>query len=97
MPKKENQQSLGDALRNFITDHHLQGGLDQVQAEETWMEVMGPGVAKYTRKVQLKGSTLHVYLTSSVLREELSLGTTNIIQMMNDALGRELVEQLRLQ
>ena len=84
-------------MRSFITDHHLQDGLDQVQASETWERVMGPGVAKYTRNVQLKDGTLHVYLDSSVLREELSLGASRIIRMMNEALGRDLVEQLRLQ
>lgn len=97
MAKKKNQQSLGDALRSFIDDHHLQGGLDQVRAAEAWTSVMGPGVDKYTRKVRLEGGILHVYLDSSVLREELSLGSTRIIEMMNQALGRELIEHLRLQ
>lgn len=97
MAKKDNQQPLGDALRSFIKDHRLQDGLDQVQAVEAWGRVMGPGVAKYTRKVRLQDTTLHVYLDSSVLREELSLGTSRIIEMMNADLGRDLVTHLRLQ
>jgi hypothetical protein len=97
VPKKENQQSLGDALRNFIEDHQLQEGLDQVQTIEVWNRVMGPGVAKYTRGVRLDGGTLHVYLNSSVLREELSLGSSRIIEMVNEGLGRNLVKHLRLQ
>ncbi len=97
MAKKDNQQSLGDALRSFITKHDLKGGLDQVRAAEAWTEVMGPGVANYTRKVRLQGSTLIVSLDSSVLREELSLGTSRILEMMNEALGAELIEKIRLQ
>ena len=97
MPKKDNKQSLGDALRNFIEDHRLQEGLDQVQVTEVWNRVMGPGVAKYTRGVRLVGATLHVYLNSSVLREELSLGSSRIIEMINEGLGRTTVEGLRLQ
>lgn len=97
MPRKDNEQSLSDALRSFISDHQLQEGLDQVRAAEAWTEVMGPGVANYTRKVRLQGSTLIVSLDSSVLREELSLGVSRIVEMMNEALGRDLVEKIRLQ
>ena len=97
MPKKENQQSLSDALKSFIADHKLKAGLDQVRATEAWTQVMGPGVANYTRKVRLEGSTLNVSLDSSVLREELSLGSSRIREMMNEALGGALIEQIRLQ
>ncbi len=97
MPRKDNEQSLSDALRSFISDHQLQDGLDQVRAAEAWTEVMGPGVANYTRKVRLQGSTLIVSLDSSVLREELSLGVSRIVEMMNEALGKDLVEKIRLQ
>jgi hypothetical protein len=37
--------------------------------------LMGNGVNSYTNNVVLKGSTLYVELTSSVLREELSHGS----------------------
>jgi predicted nucleic acid-binding Zn ribbon protein len=95
--KKDNHQSLSDALQSFISDNHLKAGLDQVRAAEAWRQVMGPGVANYTRKVRLQGGTLIVSLNSSVLREELSLGSTRIREMMNEALGGELIEKIRLQ
>ena len=97
MPKKDNQQSLSDALRSFIANNDLKAGLNQVRAAEAWSDVMGPGVANYTRKVRLQGSTLIVSLDSSVLREELSLGSSKIRDMMNEALGGELIEKIRLQ
>ena len=97
MPRKEEHQSLSDALKEFIKDNRLEGGLDQVRAGEAWTRVMGPGVSTYTLKVRLDGSTLIVYLKSAVLREELSLGASRIIQMMNEDLGRELITKVRLQ
>jgi hypothetical protein len=97
MSKKEEQQSLNEALKAFIKNNQLEEGLDQVRAAEAWMRVMGPGVSNYTLKVRLDGRTLVVYLKSSVLREELSLGATRIIEMMNEDLGRNLIEKIRLQ
>jgi predicted nucleic acid-binding Zn ribbon protein len=96
VPKKNDNQSLNDALRSFIKDNRLQDGLDQVRASEAWTKVMGPGVSNYTRKVRLSGSTLYVYLESSVLREELSLGATQILLMLNEELGNDLIDKLRL-
>lgn len=88
---------MNEALKAFIKNNHLEEGLDQVRAKEAWTRVMGPGVSNYTLKVRLDGTTLIVSLKSSVLREELSLGATRIIEMMNEDLGRKLIEKLRLQ
>lgn len=96
MAKKEHQNSLGDALKSFIKDNRLQKGLNQVRAAEVWTRVMGPGVDSYTREVRLQGDTLYVYLNSSVLREELSLGASKIINLLNEELGGELIKKLRL-
>lgn len=97
MSKSDNQQSMSEALRSFLEKNNLQKGLDQVSVAETWNEVMGPGVASYTRAVRLQRETLYVYLTSSVLREELSLGNSKIISMLNEQLGREIIKTLVLQ
>lgn len=97
MARKDGEQHLGDALKGFINTHGLQKGLDQVDIIQAWEEVMGPGVAGYTRQVRLSGATLRVELTSSVLREELSLGNRKIVEMLNERMGREVVEHLILQ
>ncbi len=96
MARNDDKQSLGDALRDFLKQRGLQKGIDQVNIAEAWNEVLGPGVAGYTLRVQLRGSTLYVSLGSSVLREELSLGSTRIIGMLNERMGREVVEKLVL-
>lgn len=97
MARKDEKQSLGDALRSFLKENDLQKGIDQVHIAEAWKEVLGPGVATYTRSVRLRGRTLTVQLNSSVLREELSLGKSRIIVLLNEHLGRELVDKLQLQ
>lgn len=92
----QTHQSLGKAIQGFIKEHKLQKGIDRVVAREVWTSVMGPGVNHYTTAVELRNSTLFVSLSSSVLREELSLGTSKIKLMLNEALGRELVAKLVL-
>jgi len=97
MPKREgNQHSIGDILKEIIQDNRLQGGIDQVSVRDAWTSLMGNGVNHYTRSIALKGGTLYVELSSSVLREELSLGKSKIISMINDELGRQVVKEVVL-
>jgi hypothetical protein len=56
----------------------------------------GNGVNSYTKNVVLKGSTLYVELSSSVLREELSHGKTKIVTMINEELRRDVVKDVVL-
>ncbi|MBO0322109.1 DUF721 domain-containing protein [Muricauda sp. CAU 1633] len=97
MAKRQNSNlPLSEALNEFIKENKLQKGMDKVDAREAWANLMGNGVNNYTTGVELKNETLFVSLSSSVLREELSLGKTKIISMINEELGRELVKKLVL-
>jgi hypothetical protein len=53
-------------------------------------------VNSYTKNVVLKGSTLYVELSSSVLREELSHGKSKIVTMINEELRRDVVKDVVL-
>ncbi len=88
--------SIEDLMKIFIKENNLTKGLQQVSVEELWVEQMGSGVANYTNKIVLKGNQLNVYLNSSVLREELSYGKEKIINILNEALGEELIKSIRL-
>lgn len=88
--------SLEELIKVFIDENNLSKGLRQVRMEEIWEEQMGKGVAGYTRKVVLQGDILIVYLTSSVLREELRYGKDKIIAMLNEAYGEPVIKKIRL-
>ena len=76
----KNQKSLSQALQEFVRANKLQRGMDKVDTRAAWKEVMGPGIQNYTTHVELKGDTLYIQLSSSVLREELSLGKSKASQ-----------------
>ena len=95
-PSKKDENPLPGVLREFIRINRLQAGIDRVNARNAWENLMGNGVNKYTTRVELKEDTLYVSLSSSVLREELSLGKSKIIAMLNEELGRELIKNLVL-
>lgn len=97
MSKRHNEnQTISDILKEFVDTNHLQKGLDKVNVQEAWAQMMGNGVNNYTTAVQLERDTLYVQLSSSVLREELSYGKEKIIVMLNEAIGKEVIKKLVL-
>ena len=91
-----NQSNVGDVLKQIIQVNKLQPGIDQIDVKEAWQNLMGNGVNSYTKNVALRGSTLYVELSSSVLREELSHGKSKIIAMINEELQREVIKEVVL-
>jgi hypothetical protein len=97
MSKRLNDNlKLSELLKEFVESNNLQEGLNKVDVKEAWESLMGNGVNNYTTNITLKNKTLYITLSSSVLREELSYGTGKIITMLNEALGKTLIEKLVL-
>ncbi|RZJ52741.1 MAG: DUF721 domain-containing protein [Flavobacterium sp.] len=97
MAKRLNDNnSIGDVLKEFIQENRLQPGIDKINVRDAWKNLMGNGVNTYTREIMLKGTTLYVELTSAVLREELSYGKEKIVKMLNEEIGREVVKDVIL-
>jgi len=95
MPKRNTEsQPISSVLQEFLTGSKLEQGLNKVHVESMWHELMGPPIAKYTKSLRWSPPVLHVYLSSSVLREELHYGKDKIIAVMNKELGQELIESI---
>ncbi|HDZ04025.1 hypothetical protein LCGC14_0132880 [marine sediment metagenome] len=97
MARQNNENtSMKDALSAFIQKNKLEKGIDKVDARAAWAKLMGNGVNNYTTEIELKFDTLYISLSSSVLREELSLGKSKIVRMINEEIGKEVVKKLVL-
>ena len=97
MAKRYNENlKISDVIKEFVDTNKLQKGLDKVNVQDAWKNLMGNGVNNYTTAVQLERDTLYVQLSSSVLREELSYGKDKIIAMLNESLGKEVIKKLVL-
>ena len=97
MSKRQNDSfKIDDLMKSFVKENKLEKGLDKVNVEAAWADMMGNGVNNYTNSVKLHKDTLYIELSSSVLREELSYGKDKIISMLNESLGKNLIKKLIL-
>lgn len=97
MAKRNNDiLNLQDVLKDFVNENNLEKGLDKVQVRNAWAKLMGNGINNYTTAIELKNDILYVQLSSSTLREELSYGKQKIIELINEELGKEIVNKIVL-
>ncbi|MFO8087833.1 MAG: DUF721 domain-containing protein [Bacteroidales bacterium] len=94
MKKKDNQQSLGDVVRQVIDYYRLGARLDEINIGRIWDKNMGAMIARHTNNVYLHDKVLIIELDSAALRSELSYGKEKIKQMINKEMGREAVEEV---
>lgn len=94
--RRSNDQSLGELIKEFLKNNNLEDRITEARIVPVWEKVMGPHIARYTDRIRLQHHCLTVSLSSSVLRNELSMARSKIIQMINKEFGEEVVKEIYL-
>ena len=84
--KRNNEQSLGEVLKHFLKANGLEEKVLETEIYGRWEELAGRAINLKTRKVKLQDGQLTVYLTSSVLRNELLMRRTELLERINQRL-----------
>lgn len=85
---------LGQIIEKMFDDTGLRPALEQRSVEAMWPGVVGKHIASYTRRVHLEGRTLHVYIESAVLKEELGYLRDTLIAQINRLAARKAVDNI---
>jgi len=93
---KHNIISLGDAIREFIHENKLEEKIYEVKVIEDWKKIVGHNISIYTQSISLKHGKLTIYLSSSVLRNELQMNKQKLIVIINSYFGRSVVKEIIL-
>ncbi len=86
--------SIGEALQLFLQKSKLKQGIQAVQIEDIWEQIMGKTVAKYTDKLQIIGSTLFINTTIAPLKNELLYQKEKIIELVNKEFGNTVIKEV---
>jgi hypothetical protein len=86
--------SMQDAIQQFLKQSRLKGGIQALQIEQVWEQIMGKTIAKYTDKIQIVNHTLFISSTVAPLKNELLYQKEKIIERVNEALGEKVVNEV---
>ena len=91
------EYSIGDAIKKFLDQSRIKSGIQALQIEDVWEEIMGKTIARYTDKLHIINDTLFITTQVAPLRHELIFQREKIIQRVNEALGQKLISKLVVQ
>ncbi|MDR1161397.1 MAG: DUF721 domain-containing protein [Tannerellaceae bacterium] len=93
--RRKNAQTIGEVLNDFFKENtELHKRILEIRIKRAWGEVLGPMIQQYTSNLYIKNNTLYVSLTSSVLRNELTMSRDKLIKSLNDYAGSTVIHTI---
>ncbi|HKC69669.1 MAG TPA: DUF721 domain-containing protein [Bacteroidia bacterium] len=93
---KQNLQSIGSAINQFLKENRLEKKIDISNLHVNWKTIAGDMIANHTKRIFLKDTTLFLEVDSAELKNELHFLKDQLINNVNYFLKKELVKQLVL-
>ncbi len=91
------EYSIGEALKQFLDSSRIKGGIQALQIEDVWENIVGKTVARYTNKLQIFGDKLIITTDVAALKQELIYQKEKIKQRVNEALGKNTIKEIIIQ
>jgi hypothetical protein len=89
--------SISQAIQEFLKQSRIKGGIQALQIEDVWEQIMGKTIARYTDKLQIIGDKLIITTTVAPLKHELIYQREKIKQRVNEALGQKVINEVVVQ
>jgi len=94
--RRQNTEQVGAVIAQFLREQGLEKPMLEHRLLQAWPSLMGPLVAKYTGKIEVKNGVLIVQITSAALRQELFIARHQLVDKLNQEMGVELINDIRL-
>lgn len=94
--KKDYDHTLKEVMEELLKAYKWEEKLDVVKLKKSWDSIVGKIIAKHTTHLDVRNRVLYVKLDSSVIRNELLLARSKIVDAINKEMGYKMVDELAL-
>ncbi|HEX8549803.1 MAG TPA: DUF721 domain-containing protein [Cytophagaceae bacterium] len=92
--RNKDTSTLKDCIDKMIDVYRLRQKYNETSIITSWGKVMGAAIASRTLKVFIRDKKLYVKLSSSPLRNELSMSRSKIIELLNKDFEKRVIEEV---
>ena len=92
--KQASLQRLGNVLAGILKKHNIFFDSEEQLLLDVWQKAVGPQISVQTRPDRLKRNTLFVKVSSSVWMHQLHILKQDIIEKINQLLGKDLIKNI---
>lgn len=89
--KKHYAMSVGEIIDLAIAGTGNSNEYYRQQICYQWQEVVGPVINRYTMRRYVDGTTLHVYISSAPLKNELRFRAAELVTALNRQVGKDVI------
>jgi len=88
--------TIAEAVKDFLNEMGLGEKLDETSLIASWEEVVGKTISSRTTKIYIKNHILYVHFNSSVVRNELQMLRSSLMNRLNERAGKQLIHDIIL-
>ena len=92
--RKRKTEAVGDIITRVLAGQNLMPRLNETRLLDAWEKVLGTSAANYTKSKYIKNKTLHVKISSAVLRNELLMSRELLIKSLNREAKSEVIDDI---
>jgi len=91
--KRTNTVSIAQVINEVLNEYKITDKLKETRIISAWQQVLGP-LAKPDDELYIKNKVLFARLSSSVIRNELTMMRSKLVQCLNDNVGEEVITDI---
>ena len=92
---KRDVKSIKDIVLQSLRVNGLETPLLQKRIVDSWQEVVGEMISRYTLNVYIENQTLVVRMSSPALRQELSMRRDYYVELLNNKVSAKVIYNIR--
>lgn len=92
--RKTNDKTLKEAIEQMLNVYKIKRRFDETGVITAWPDLVGKSVANRTKELFVRDKKLFLRIESSVIKNELMLMRTQIIEKINEEAKSDLIEEI---
>lgn len=94
MKKKDEFQSVGQAIRDLLNSYNLISRFDEANLLNSWERLVGKPIARRTRKLYIRNNVLFVEFDSPAMRHDFEFHRAHIMDMFKKEFGPGVISNI---
>ena len=92
--KKNEFQSVGQAIRDLLNSYRLTSKYDEANIIDSWERLVGKPIASRTKKIFIKNKVLFVEFDSPTMRHDFTLHKSEVLEVFRKEFGDGVITEI---
>lgn len=94
--KRTEPKSIKEIIDQVLDQDNIRQAAREQRICYLWPEIVGPGINRHTTRRFVSNGVLHVYLNSAPLKNELQFHRAQLIELLNNAVGHNVIHEISI-